>query len=227
MSACPTVRTECTRSETTSNLPPGKVDVGAPTPGMDSGVARDFYDKWGDSYEQSVNEWGYNMPAKISSTLAKHVQDNTCCNIVDAGCGDGLSGLALRENGLTLSKLTGIDLSPKLLDIADARGVYQSLAEADLSQPLVFADNTFDALACVGVLTYLQPASGVLAQFARVCKPGGFVCFNIRTDHVQHWSDALNSVDWELVSRSEPLPYLPNNPEYGEKVKTVIFCYRV
>ena len=61
MSACPTVRTECTRSETTSNLPPGKVDVGAPTPGMDSGVARDFYDKWGDSYEQSVNEWGYNI----------------------------------------------------------------------------------------------------------------------------------------------------------------------
>ena len=29
-------------------------------------------------------------------------------------------------------------------------------------------------------------------------------------------------------TESRPLPYLPNNPEYGEKeVKTVIFCYRV
>ena len=28
-------------------------------------------------------------------------------------------------------------------------------------------------------------------------------------------------------TESSPLPYLPNNPEYGEKVKTVIFCYRV
>lgn len=32
---------------------------------------------------------------------------------------------------------------------------------------------------------------------------------------------------WEEVEISEPLPYLPGNPEYGEEVKAIVHCYRV
>jgi ubiquinone/menaquinone biosynthesis C-methylase UbiE len=202
-------------------------DVGVPTPGMNPDAAKIFYDEWSSDYTKSVSEWGYDMPDKIAATLAAHVNGGGSVEILDAGAGDGLCGVALRSAGFKTGKVHAIDLSPKLLQIASGRGVYDSVQEADLSAPLAFADDTFDALACVGVLTYLQPDSGVLGQFARVCKPGGVVAFNLRTDHICHWEAQLNAQHWSLVSRTEPLPYLPNNPEYGEKIKTVIFCYRV
>ena len=32
---------------------------------------------------------------------------------------------------------------------------------------------------------------------------------------------------WRLLEKSEPLPYLPDNPDYGEKVRTVVFTWQV
>jgi len=40
--------------------------------------------------------------------------------------------------------------------------------------------------------------------------------------------DALSREgSWKLLERRGPVPYLPENPEYGDKVQTVLFAFRV
>ena len=47
------------------------------------------------------------------------------------------------------------------------RATALSAQVADLSAPLNFEADAFGTCSCVGTLTYLEPASGVLAEFVR------------------------------------------------------------
>jgi len=205
--------------------------------GMAPDKAKELYDGWGDGYTASVESWGYDMPMQIATRLAAIAipafHPNTPLHLLDAGAGDGLTGMELRKAGFASghAKITGADLSPKMLSVAAARGCYDTVQEIDLSVRLPFGSSTFEVLSCVGVLTYLAPACGVLEEFVRVTKSGGFVCYNLRTDHEASWSTVQQALveggKWRLIQKSDPMAYLPSNPDYGQKVQTVIYVFKV
>jgi SAM-dependent methyltransferase len=111
------------------------------------------------------------------------------------------------------------------------RATALSAQVADLSAPLNFEADAFGTCSCVGTLTYLEPASGVLAEFVRVVRPGGLICFTHRTDKIDVWrpeqARLVETGAWALVHESEPLAYLPNHPEYGDSIRRVDSIYRV
>ena len=94
------------------------------------------------------------------------------------------------------------------------------------------AHDSFMACTCVGTLTYLDPGSGVLAEFCRVVRPGGLVCFTHRTDKLEQWRPVqarmCDAKTWEAVEITEAMDYLPNHPEYGPQgIQMVLHVYRV
>lgn len=139
------------------------------------------------------------------------------------------------------SWLTGVDVSDKLLKRArDIPGgsPYRDLRKADLNDPpalskLGFPDDHFDAALCVGVLTYIDPGNrpDLLREMARVIKPGGAVVFTSRTDMAAAWEANAAALEaegaWKLHARSEPMPYLPRNPDYAENIKVKVYAYVV
>merc|ERR1712151_905959 len=108
--------------------------------------------------------------------------------VLDAGAGDGLSGKAITDLGF--KEVTGIDLSPELIKIAQNNNIYKKAEVADLSKPLKYKSDEFDAITVVGVMTYLEPDGCALDEFCRVVKPGGLVIFTHRTDKVDQWKAA-------------------------------------
>ena len=207
--------------------------------GMDStpAVNKQVYDDWAPTYTDDVRKWGYDMPEQVATLLRAITTYDAHADVssdpraglpsvdsavLDAGCGDGLSGLALKAAGFS-GAVVGVDISPKLLAIAATRRCYAETQEVDMSQPLPFASGSFGIVSCTGVLTYLEPESGVLQEFVRVCKRGGLVCFTNRTDKMEKWAavtqQLVDATVWEKVHVAAPLPYLPGNPEYGEKVR--------
>ena len=52
---------------------------------------------------------------------------------LDLGCGTGLSGAAFKDRA---GHLTGIDLSPAMIEKARSRGIYDSLAVADIERAM-------------------------------------------------------------------------------------------
>eukprot|EP00928_Gymnodinium_smaydae_P054614 TRINITY_DN38358_c0_g1_i1.p1 TRINITY_DN38358_c0_g1~~TRINITY_DN38358_c0_g1_i1.p1 ORF type:complete len:321 (+),score=33.34 TRINITY_DN38358_c0_g1_i1:62-1024(+) len=188
-----------------------------------------FYDEWADDYTSDVRKWGYDAPERVAALVRKHVSSPEKLTVLDAGAGDGLAGIALHRVGFR--QVFGCDISAELMKRAKEKGIYRETQITDLSKPLQYADNTFDICICVGVLTYLEPSSGVLSEFVRVTKPGGLICYTNRTDKVSLWKTEEAKLTegglWEESHVSKPLPYLPNNPEYGSAIQVVMHLFRV
>mmetsp|Transcript_20125 Transcript_20125/g.47107 ORF Transcript_20125/g.47107 Transcript_20125/m.47107 type:complete len:224 (-) Transcript_20125:107-778(-) len=199
--------------------------------GTDAASNQSFYDDWAASYEKDTRLWGYDAPERVADFVKEQAPTTALSElrVLDSGAGNGLSGKALKAVGF--GNIVGIDLSPKMAEIAKTHGCYSSVEIVDLSQNLPFADGSFDIVTCVGVLSYLEPECGVLSEFCRIVKPGGLICYTNRSDKLEKWQssqEALESASkWKKVRISEALPYLPNHPEFGEHIKVVLHLYSV
>lgn len=190
------------------------------------------YDGWAGQYESDLQTWGYDVPSVVASIAAEHLGETSlpALPIMDAGCGTGLCGQALRDAGI--DTIAGMDMSVESLTLADRRAVYDELYEVDLSElPLPFADDTFAGITCAGVLTYLPDTAGILREFLRITTPGGAVVVSQRTDL---WAerDCVNAIAELIVEGlcdaefSEPEPYLPGHPEYGDHIEVIYTVLR-
>eukprot|EP00526_Cylindrotheca_closterium_P009842 CAMPEP_0113653844 /NCGR_PEP_ID=MMETSP0017_2-20120614/28817_1 /TAXON_ID=2856 /ORGANISM="Cylindrotheca closterium" /LENGTH=417 /DNA_ID=CAMNT_0000566907 /DNA_START=174 /DNA_END=1424 /DNA_ORIENTATION=+ /assembly_acc=CAM_ASM_000147 len=59
----------------------------------------------------------------------------------DLGCGSGCSGLAFRD---CVTRLTGVDISPEMIDRAKLRGCYDNLLVGDIETAIQDANSKFD-----------------------------------------------------------------------------------
>ncbi len=96
--------------------------------------------------------------------------------IMDAGCGAGLTALALIERGYHVH---GIDVSQRMLDCCAQNlarhGVppeRYALSRTDIVRG-GFAPETFDGIAALGFLQYQRDELQALRQLQRALKPGG------------------------------------------------------
>lgn len=92
--------------------------------------------------------------------------------VLDAGCGEGYLARILAARG---ARVTGIDLSPRLIALARARDPGGRIAYrvADLSAPLPELRACFDAVASYMVLNDVEDYRGFAATLAQALKSGG------------------------------------------------------
>lgn len=132
--------------------------------------AEEVYDEWAEKYDaDTVDALGYVGPVIAAARLVEVVPNARL--VLDAGCGTGLAGVALRER--LDATVDGVDLSDGMLARAASRGVYRSLAKADLTGPLAFDDASYDAVLCVGTLTDGHVGPVAFDELVRVVRPGG------------------------------------------------------
>jgi ubiquinone/menaquinone biosynthesis C-methylase UbiE len=192
-------------------------------------VAR-YYDDWADDYDQTLRQWRYEAPEQVAERLRERLAPEAV--VLDAGCGTGLSGIALARAGFTT--IDGMDVSARSLDSAREQGVYRDLAHVDMQAlPLPYADNSYDGLICVGVMTYVPDSDAILREFRRILKPGGCMVLTQRDDifEERRFDETIASLEREGVIReseiSDPMPYLPENDEFGDEVRVHYVTCRV
>lgn len=94
--------------------------------------------------------------------------------ILEVGVGTGLS-LPHYESD---TRIVGIDISPDMLDIARKRVSEQNLDHVEAllemdAEKLSFEDDSFDAVIAMYVASVVPNPDRLMAEMARVCKPGG------------------------------------------------------
>lgn len=88
---------------------------------------------------------------------------------LDAACGTGRHSRRLVELG---HRLTGVDLTPEMLAVAEKSVPAADFRVADLLA-LPFEDASFDLVVCGLALAHLPDLDAAIAELARVLRPGG------------------------------------------------------
>jgi predicted TPR repeat methyltransferase len=95
---------------------------------------------------------------------------------LDMGCGTGLCGAVLRP---LAQRLTGVDLSPAMLENARALGVYDALWESDVVDFLASAADRFDCVIAADVFIYVGALDDVFRRLAERMTPLGVFAFTV------------------------------------------------
>jgi predicted TPR repeat methyltransferase len=119
-----------------------------------------------------VGVLGYDVPEKLGALVRESLQGRGSIDALDAGCGTGLCGLWLRP---LARHLTGVDLSPKMLDRARDRGLYDALICEELTALLDRSTGAFDLIVAADVLIYFGDLHPLLAAATRALRPSGLL----------------------------------------------------
>lgn len=177
------------------------------------------YDDWAAGYDADLQAWSYQAPSLTVAALV--AASPSAATVLDVGCGTGLVGKELQAAGYT--DIAGVDISANSLELARATGIYRQLHQVDLqagSTP--FPNDAYEALVCVGVMTYLPDTTAVVTEFCRVVEPGGTILFTQREDmwvprDCERDLAAMEAAGLcRIEAVSEPLPYLPGSDELGD-----------
>ena len=147
-----------------------------------AGYVKALFDQFAPRFDGELAALGYATPAALAEMIAAAgVTPARALDVLDLGCGTGLSGVALAPFA---RRLVGVDLSAGMLAQAARRGIYAALEEADLLEWLPAHKGAFDLLVAADVLNYLGDLAPALTGIAGALRGEGRAAFSIETGDV-------------------------------------------
>jgi predicted TPR repeat methyltransferase len=154
----------------------GALGATAPPPICPPDYLIELFDDYAPTFDRHlVGKLHYRGPQLLFDAVAR-AGDGRRWDVLDLGCGTGLCGVLFRPVARTL---TGVDLAPRMIDAARARGVYDQLRKCDVTDALRELAGTFDLLLAADVFIYIGDLGGVFAAAAQGLRPGGLFAFTI------------------------------------------------
>jgi ubiquinone/menaquinone biosynthesis C-methylase UbiE len=163
-----------------------------PAPAVDRLPTREGYDRWSACYDDEDNP----LIALEEPKVAELLGPVSGLRILDLGCGTGRHALRLAAAGATV---TAMDFSDGMLARASDRAGSLPIhfRAHDLTQPLSFADASFDRIVCALVLDHIPDLPPLFAEMRRVCSPAGFAVIS-----VMHPAMMLRGVEARFTDRT-------------------------
>jgi len=166
------------------------------------------YDRFAPRYEELVRQAGYVLPQSMAShfrTVAETLGLSTGEAVIDAGCGNGLSGIALRDVGFT--QVYGLDVSPGLIAQIPP-GLYRSfrgegVIETSLTDLPHRYWGQFDHVFSAGTIAHTATLD--LEGIVKLGRKGGLVAFSVRENRLGRYDEAIGALRargiWTPVER--------------------------
>ncbi len=134
---------------------------------------RTLFDQYADRFDIDLTgTLKYQAPALVAALLARCGVAGGSAEMLDLGCGTGLSGAALKPFARTLD---GVDLSPGMVAKARDRGIYDTLAVGEAEAFLTGSARAWDVIAAVDMLNYLGDLVPIFHAASARLTPGGLL----------------------------------------------------
>jgi predicted TPR repeat methyltransferase len=144
---------------------------GAPFLKAPAAYVEAHFDAFSDRFDHQLQaHLQYQAPQSLSDLIAS--RRTVFEEILDLGCGTGLAAPALSRFG---GRLTGVDLSARMLAKSAERGAYDDLVKAEALAFLQTQTARFDLLFAADVLIYFGDLADLLAAAGRALRPGGYL----------------------------------------------------
>ena len=148
----------------------------APPKASDDFVRKTF-DHFAENFDKQLKRLAYRAPELIAEAIAKELgTPKGEMDILDGGCGTGLCGPWLRPYA---RRLTGIDLSPGMIEKARERGGYDQLVQAELTDFMSRSTGAYDLIVSADTLVYFGELNSVFQAAAKALRPHGYFVFTL------------------------------------------------
>ena len=150
---------------------------GAPPPRASDQAILTIYKTFAASYDTRMrDDLKYVGPETLMTLARPFLSKDSGLTVLDLGCGSGFAGLVLKP---LAADLTGVDLSPDMIELARGRGVYDRLEVAEITEWLRQDGETFDLIFSSDCLIYFGDLNVILEAAAARLKPGGVLAFSL------------------------------------------------
>jgi len=126
-------------------------------------------DMWGTGDFHAVSE----KIASAGETLVEAAGVEPGMDVLDVGCGSGNATIPAAKLG---ARVTGLDASPGLIDVAREKGA-DAMVEVDWivgdAQSMPFEDASFDRVMSIFGHMFAPDHAATAGELKRVCRPGG------------------------------------------------------
>jgi len=142
---------------------------------------RQTFDNYASRFDQHLtSKLHYKIPELLLSCFLEiFPQPSTNLNILDLGCGTGLCGQLLKPYA---TRLIGVDLSPKMLEEATKKGVYDVLVTADIQDYLNATTDIFDAIFAADVFVYIGNLERIFSECSTHLPMNGLFAFSVEDE---------------------------------------------
>jgi len=155
-------------------------------------VGTDFVEK---VYQNIAKVYDYTYgptlhPGRIEAIEKMRIRPGT--QVLEVGVGTGINlGMYPRT-----AKITGIDLSSRMLDTAKKRIAEKGLQNCDVIEmdatKMTFADNSYDVVYAPYVISVVPDPVAVAKEMYRVCRPGGRV---VILNHFKSFNPLMSKIE--------------------------------
>jgi predicted TPR repeat methyltransferase len=157
----------------------------------------DFFDGYAERFDSHLIETlNYIGPAVLSAMVREACPEfGTVNRVLDIGCGTGLMGVELMKQ-FGCREIVGVDLSPRMLELARARGCYTDLRCIEATLALRQDPSTYDLITAADVLIYVGALDRLFAACAARLHAGGILAFSVEALAAdEHAPDGFNLRD--------------------------------
>lgn len=148
-----------------------------------TGYIQMLFDSYADRFDQHLVEaLQYRVPELLAErVLARHGEQGLG-EVLDLGCGTGLMAARLTDQAKAID---GVDLSGRMLEKARERGIYRSLAKADIREYLGKESTTWQIILAADVFCYCGLLEDIFQQSRQRLEPGGLLAFTVEASDEQ------------------------------------------
>ena len=146
-------------------------------PRADDRYVASLFDRYANTFDDHLLRLGYRAPELVAAALAEHREQlGESAAMLDAGCGTGLCGPLLRS---LCKHLVGVDLSARMIELAEARGGYDELAVGELCAFMRSRPGQFDAIGSADTLIYFGGLEEVCQAARQSLRVNGVFVFTV------------------------------------------------
>lgn len=140
---------------------------------------KDVFDSYSATYDESLtNKLNYSVPEKIRSVMEALPEIPAFFRRgVDLGCGTGLSAFAFQD---LVKEFHGIDLSPKMIEIAREKNIYTRLTAGNILNIMRerIQHEPYDFILAADVFTYIGALDDIFDTIRDCSSPDSYFCFS-------------------------------------------------
>ena len=145
---------------------------------------RALFDGYAEEFDHHLMvDLSYRVPNLLIDTLGDRLRAGAPV-IADLGCGTGVCGPLVARYA---EELIGVDLSSRMLEIAERKNCYDNLVEAEVVEFLLQNPKSIDLCLAADVLVYFGDLEAVLAAVYSALQEGGLFAFTVEATEEKNW----------------------------------------